>query len=155
MKKVALLFIVLLLIGNIAFAETRTFQTERVIWVMNDGSIEKSEKATKTRTFEIKKGYVYDSGVKTNGEYFGTDTPFQIYATNQEAVLSDKLFGIIERPFSNAKTESVVSAITVHSGMRPLAETLILGDSFYMLSRPSVAYNGYIIETGRKIWLID
>jgi len=150
MKKIIICLLLILFVSPLATAEKITFNTEKVVWVMHDGSIQKSDKATKIRTFEVIGDYIYDSGIKTNGEIFGTDVPYKIYARGKEAILYNKLFGIINNPFSQPKIESCISAINIHSGLSPLAETLILGESFYILSRPLLGYDGFIIETGMK-----
>ncbi|MFH1709817.1 MAG: hypothetical protein ABH860_01950 [bacterium] len=151
MKKVFIVFIIVSLIVSCSSAAKKSFKVESVIWVMNDGSTERGEKVVKTRSFEVENGYVYDSGIRTDGQSFGTDVPFKIYTSNQDAVLSNKIFGMVRNSFAKEKIESVISAITIHSGTRPLAETLILGETFYVMSRPLVAYNGFIVETGKLI----
>ncbi|MFH1710562.1 MAG: hypothetical protein ABH860_05815 [bacterium] len=149
MKRLLWFFVFILCIVSVSFSEGKDFIDKEVIEISNNGKISR-ENPFRALNFKVVKDKIYvqgkilrDTVIYKKGETFEWDVPYVILAKGHTmqmySSLWNRMLGKTEK-----QQQQVVCAVRMTGGIQTVPETLILGETFYLMSRPGLMGLDYI-----------
>jgi hypothetical protein len=150
MKTVINILLITAFITSFALAKSNYYIDKEVIQIDKDGKISK-ESPFRKLTFNIIKDRIYvegritrDTSAYKKGENFAWEKPYVIMSKGVTIPHEPSFW---ELSFWTGKPEpqqNVMCAVRMAPGLNSVPETLLLGDKFYMMSRPGMIGLDYL-----------